>query len=135
PGYLEGWEGGVNVGFGLTAGNSDTKNLALAFTGTRPGLYQQLSLYAGSVYAPNVVAPAATRVPANTNKGGARFDHDIKPRLFVFVNAYFCFDALQDLKLRSVFGGGLCFHAIKTANTTLDFLGGIAYTRENYTQL
>ncbi len=33
PGLLQGWEGGVNFGFGLTAGNSETKNLALAFLG------------------------------------------------------------------------------------------------------
>jgi putative salt-induced outer membrane protein len=135
PGFLEGWEGGVNLGFGLTAGNSETKNLALAFTGTRTGLHDKLSLYAGSVYETNGLAPAGTRVTANTNKGGARYDHDITPRLFAFVNADFFTDALQDLNLRSVFGGGLGFHAIKTANTTLDFLGGIAYTRENYTQL
>ena len=135
PGYLEGWEGGVNVGFGLTAGNSETKNLAMAFTGTRTGLHDKLSLYEGSVYSTNGLAPAGTRVTANTNKGGARYDHDIAPRLFAFVNADFFTDALQDLNLRSVFGGGLGLHAIKTANTTLDFLGGIVYTRENYTQL
>ncbi len=134
PGYLEGWEGGVNVGFGLTAGNSETKNLALAFTGTRTGLHDKLSLYADSVYSTNGLAPAGTRVTANTNKGGARFDRDITPRMFAFVNADFFTDALQDLNLRSVFGGGLGFHAIKTADTTLDFLGGLAYTRENYTQ-
>ena len=33
-----------------------------------------------------------------------------------------------------MFGGGLGWHAIKSANTTLDLLGGINYTRENYTQ-
>ena len=134
PGLLEGWDGGINVGFGLTAGNSETKNLALAFNGVRTGLHDKLTLYAGSVYSANDLAPSATRVTANTNKGGARFDRDITPRLFGFVNADFFTDALQDLNLRSVFGGGLGFHAIKSANTTLDLLGGIAYTRENYTQ-
>jgi len=32
PGLLQGWQGGANVGFALTRGNSQTKNLALAFT-------------------------------------------------------------------------------------------------------
>jgi putative salt-induced outer membrane protein YdiY len=135
PGFLEGWEGGLNLGFGLTAGNSETTNLALAFTGTRTGLHDQLSLYAASVYSRNDLATAATRVTANTNKGGARYDHDIRPRLFVFVNTAFFTDALQDLNLRSVVGGGLGLHAIKEPSTTLDLLGGFAYTRENYTQL
>jgi putative salt-induced outer membrane protein YdiY len=135
PGLLEGWNGGVTVGFGLTAGNSETKNLALAFNGIRTGMHDKLTLYAGSVYSTNGLAPAATRVTANTNRGGARYDHDITPRLFAFVNADFAADALQDLNLRQVYGGGLGWHAINNPNTTLDVLGGIAYTRENYTQL
>ena len=51
------------------------------------------------------------------------------------MNTDFFTDALQDLNLRSVIGGGLGFHAIKRPSTTLDVLGGINYTRENYTQL
>jgi putative salt-induced outer membrane protein YdiY len=135
PGLLEGWNGGITVGFGLTAGNSETKNLALAFNGIRTGLHDKLTLYAGSVYSANDRAPAATRVTANTNRGGARYDRDITPRVFGFVNADFSTDALQDLNLRQVFGGGLGFHAIKHDDTTLDLLGGVAYTRENYTQV
>ena len=30
PGLLHGWNGGVNVGFSLARGNSETANLALA---------------------------------------------------------------------------------------------------------
>jgi putative salt-induced outer membrane protein len=135
PGLLEGWNGGINVGFGLTGGNSETKNLALAFTGTRTGFDDKLSLYAGSMYSKNDLATAATRVTANTNKGGARYDRDITLHLFGFVNTDFFTDALQDLNLRSVVGGGLGLPAIKRPSTTLDLLGGINYTRENYTQL
>src|SRR5437764_10412933 len=35
PGLLDGWKGGANVGFALTRGNSQTTNLALAFTAAR----------------------------------------------------------------------------------------------------
>ena len=35
PGLLQGWKGGANVGFAFTAGNSQTSNLALAFTADR----------------------------------------------------------------------------------------------------
>lgn len=135
PGLLEGWNGGVTIGFGLTAGNSETKNLALAFNGVRTGLHDKLSLYAGSVYSTNDLAPAATRVTANTNRGGARYDRDITPRAFGFVNADLSTDALQDLNLRQVYGGGMGLHAIKNDTTTLDLLGGVVYTRENYTQV
>jgi putative salt-induced outer membrane protein YdiY len=48
------------------------------------------------------------------------------------VAADFQTNALQQLNLRSVLGGGLGFHAINTDRTTLDFLVGPNYTRENY---
>jgi Protein of unknown function, DUF481 len=53
PGLLEGWQGGANVGFALTRGNSQTKNLALAFTAQRKTLDDKLGLYANTVYASN----------------------------------------------------------------------------------
>ncbi len=64
---------------------------------------------------------------------GARYSRNFTPRLFGYGSADFQTDALQDLNLRSVLGGGLGFHAIKSDRTTLDFLGGLNYTRENYT--
>jgi putative salt-induced outer membrane protein len=133
PGLLQGWAGGVNVGFGLTAGNSETKNLALAFNGVRTGLRDKLTLYTTSVYATS--ATATPNVTANNNKGGARYDRDITKRLFAFVNADFFTDALQDLNIRALGGGGLGFHVIKSESTSLDFLGGVNYTHENYTQV
>lgn len=132
PGLLQGWEGGVNAGFGLTAGNSETKNLALAFKGIRTGLRDKLTLYAASVYATS--ATSTPNVTANNNKGGARYDRDITKRLFGFVNADFFTDALQDLNIRALSGGGLGFHVIKSDSTTLDLLAGVNYTHENYTQ-
>ena len=134
PGLLQGWQGGITLGFGLTGGNSETKNLALAFNGIRTGLHDKLTLYEASVYSTNELAPAATRVTANTNQGGARYDRDITGRLFGFVNTDFATDALQDLNLRYVFGGGLGVHLIKRDATTLDILGGANYTHEDYTQ-
>jgi hypothetical protein len=135
PGLLEGWNVETLLGFGLTGGNSETKNLSLAFNGVRTGAHDKLTLYEASVYATNGLPDANPPVTANANKGGARYDRDITPRLFGFVNADFFTDALQDLNLRYVVGGGLGWHAIKRDNTTLDILGGINYTNENYTQI
>ena len=132
PGFLQGWNAGINVGFGLTGGNSETKNLALAFTGVRTGLHDKLSMYAGSIYATSQTS--TPNVTANSNKGGVRYDRDITPRLFTFVNADLSMDALQDLNIRALAGLGLGFHAIKSDATTLDILGGVNYTHENYTQ-
>jgi putative salt-induced outer membrane protein YdiY len=133
PGFRENWDAGVTLGFALTRGNSQTKNLALAFNANRKTLHDKLSLYANSVYATNDAPGAVPSTSANAQQGGIRYDHDITPRLFGFVGADFQADSLQTLDLRSVFGGGLGFHAIKRDATTLDLFAGANYTHEKYT--
>jgi putative salt-induced outer membrane protein YdiY len=135
PGLLDGWKGGANVGFGLTRGNSQTKSLDIAFTADRKTLHDHLGLYTNSVYATNDTPGATPATTANAVQGGARYDHDLTPRIFGYVGADFQTDALQTLDLRSVFGGGLGLHVIKSDRTTLDLLGGINYTREKYSLL
>jgi putative salt-induced outer membrane protein YdiY len=132
PGLMQGWEGGANVGFALTAGNSETKNLALAFTADRKTLHDELSLYANTVYATNDAPAANPSTTANAIQAGTRYSRNLTDRLFAYVGADFQTDALQQLNLRTVLGGGLGFHAIKNDRTTLDLLAGLNYTRENY---
>jgi putative salt-induced outer membrane protein YdiY len=85
------------------------------------------------VFATNDAPGAVPSTTANAVQGGLRYDRDLTKKLFGFVAADFQSDALQALDIRSVLSGGLGFHAIKSDRTTLDFLGGINYTRENYT--
>jgi putative salt-induced outer membrane protein len=133
PGLLQNWEGGTNVGFALTRGNSESKNLALSFTADRKTLNDKLGLYANSVYATNDAPGAIPSTTANAIHSGARYDHDLTKRLFAFAGADFATDDLQNLDLRSVLGGGLGLHAINTPATTLDLLTGLNYTHEAYT--
>jgi len=133
PGLLQGWASGLNAGFALTRGNSATTNLSLAFTATRQTSNDKLGLYANSVYAANDARGAVPSTTANTAGGGFRYDHDITKRVFGFVATDFFADALQALNLRSVFGGGAGYHAIKSDTTTLDLLAGLNYTHESYT--
>lgn len=133
PGLLQGWTSGLNVGFALTRGNSASKNLSLAFVATRQTLNDKLGLYANSVYATNDAPGAVPSTTANAAGGGARYDHDLTKKIFGFVAADFFADALQDLNLRSVFGGGAGYHVVKSDTTTLDLLAGLNYTRESYT--
>ena len=135
PGLLQNWKTGLTFGFALTGGNSQTENLSLAFTGIRQTLHDKLGLYANSVYATNNAPGAVPATSANTIGGGLRYDHNLNQRVFGFVATDFFSDALQSLNLRSVFGGGAGFHAIKKDNTTLDLLGGANYTHESYTAL
>jgi putative salt-induced outer membrane protein YdiY len=132
PGWGEGWNGGLNVGFALTRGNSQTKNLNIAFTAVRKGFKDKLGLYMNSIYATNDLETASPHTTANAIGGGARYDRDIAARLFAFVNGDFYHDELQSLDLRSIFGGGLGWHAVKSEATTLDLLAGMNYTHESY---
>lgn len=132
PGLLEGWNGGVNVGFALTRGNSETRNLNIGFNAARKGFHDKLILYATSIFAANDLPTASPHTTANVASGGARYDRDFTPRIFGFVNGDFYSDALQNLNLRATGGGGLGFHAIKSAATTLDLLAGVNYTHESY---
>jgi putative salt-induced outer membrane protein YdiY len=133
PGLLEGWNGGFNLGFGLTRGNSATKNLGLSFKAVRTGHRDKLSIYENTVYTTNDAAGASPNVTADVKQGGVRYDRDLTARVFAFVNADFMSDGLQGLNIRSVFGGGLGYHLIKGERTSLDILGGANYTHENYT--
>ena len=132
PGFREGWNGGLNLGFALTRGNSETKNLNIAFNAARKGFHDKLTLYTNSIYAANDLPMASPHTTANAIGGGARYDHDFSPRVFWFVNGDFYHDALQHLDLRSTGGGGLGWHAIKHDATTLDLLAGVNYTHEGY---
>ncbi len=132
PGLLQGWTGGANFGFALTAGNSETENLALAVNAARTGLNDKLSIYTNSVYATNNASGATPSTTANVIQGGVRYDHNLTPRVFAFVGADFMADQLQSLNIRSVFGGGLGYHLIQTPKTTLDLLAGANFTHENY---
>lgn len=132
PTLLQGWNGGATLGFALTGGNSETKSLAIAFTGDRKTSHDEIALYTNTVYATNDAAGAVPSVTANATQGGARYSHNLTKRLFGYGSADFQTDALQNLNLRSVLGGGLGFHLIATDRTTLDVLGGLNYTRESY---
>jgi putative salt-induced outer membrane protein len=130
PGWDEGWAGGVNVGFAITGGNSETKNLNVGFNAVRTGAHDKLALYTNSVYSTTDKPSALTT--ANSTGGGARYDHDFAARTFAFGSADFFTNALQDLDLRYILGGGLGAHVIKNAATTLDVLAGLNYTHESF---
>jgi putative salt-induced outer membrane protein len=130
PGLTHGWNGGVDVGFSLARGNSETENLALALNAAHPTLNDKIILHLSSIYTSNQLATPST--VADLIQAGVRYDRNINPRMFGFGAADFMSNALQDLDLRSVYAGGLGYHAIKSAGTTLDFLAGLNYTHETY---
>lgn len=132
PGLLGGWNGGLNVGFAVTRGNSETKNLNIALNSIRKGLHDKLTVYTNSIYATNDLPTVSPHLTANSIGAGLRYDRDFVSRMFGFTNGDFYHDELQHLDLRSTGGGGVGVHAIKRDSTTLDLLAGANYTHESY---
>ena len=132
---LRGWDGSLDAGLELTRGNSETRNFRIAFRATRKVARNELVLYAESLYAIDDLTGASPHIIANEDKGGARFARNFSSRLFAFANADFMSDGLQDLNLRSVLGGGIGYHLIKSDRATLKLLGGANFTRENYVEI
>ena len=125
------WSGLLDTGLSETRGNSALLAFSLAAKAARVAPRDKLSLYATSVYATDNTTPPG-RTTANSIQGGARFDYNLTPRLFAFALADFAYDEFQHLDLRSVLGGGLGLHVIKTDNTTFDVFAGGNYDKEKF---
>ena len=130
PGLMHGWTGGANVGFSIARGNSESDNLALAFNALHPTANDQITIYANSINTQNNLATPST--VANLIQAGFRYDRNLTARLFAFGAADFMSNELQFLDLRSVYGGGLGLHAIKSDATIFDIFTGVNYTHETY---
>jgi putative salt-induced outer membrane protein YdiY len=130
PGLMHGWNGGANVGFSIARGNSQSDNLALAFNAIHPTLNDKITLYASSINTKNDLAIPSD--VASLEEGGLRYDRNLAPRVFAFAGADFMSNALQFLDLRAVYTAGFGFHAIQSDTTILNFLGGVNYTHETY---
>lgn len=130
PSLLEAWKGGVNLGFALARGNSETTNLSTGFTADRKTTTDETTAYFTSLYSTNDKTGGGTI--ANSIVGGLKYDHNLTKKIFVFGSGDFTHDELQFLDIRAIFSGGLGYHLISTPTTTLDVLGGMNYTHESY---
>ncbi len=130
PNWGHAWAGAANVSLALARGNSDTTTFAAGFTAARATRTDSTSLYANFLYSKN--ANAVPTTSANSTGGGARYDHTLHSTLSAFASGDFSSNALQYLDLRSIIGGGLGWHPVKTPRQTLDLLGGAVWTHESY---
>ena len=132
PPFIANWKGGVNAGFALARGNSETTNLNFGFNAGRKTLNDQITMSTSTVYARND-ATVGGGVTANEILGAARYDRNFyDDSLFGFVAADYTHNALQGLDLQQIYTGGLGLHAVHTDKTVLDVLAGINYTRATY---
>lgn len=130
PSWGHAWTSDVNVSLALARGNSQTATFGAGLAAARQTRNDKTSLYANTLYSKNAHAVPSTS--ANTTAGGLRYDHNLNPRVFAFGTGDFLTNALQNLDLRSILGGGLGWHAIKAPQQSLDILAGLVWTHEKY---
>src|SRR5271156_3939830 len=95
PSLLEAWKGGINLGFALARGNSETTNLTTGFTADRKTLTDETTAYFTSLYSTNDKTGGGTI--ANSIVGGLKYDHNLTKKIFVFGSGDFTHDELQFL--------------------------------------
>jgi putative salt-induced outer membrane protein len=130
PKLDENWKGGINLGFALSRGNSETTNLSTGFTADRKTMNDEITAYFSSLYSTNDKTGGGTI--ANSIIGGIKYDRNLTKKVFAFGSGDFTHDELQGLNIRAIYSGGLGYHLISNPNTTLDVLGGLNYTHESY---
>jgi putative salt-induced outer membrane protein YdiY len=131
PRLLDYWSGLFDLGLSVTEGNSATTALTIAGKAARVVPKNKLTLYYTQVYAKDSNRdPAVTT--ANAIHAGVRDEFNLNPRVYVFAFTDFDSDALQNLNLRNVLGGGLGYHLINTKNTQFDVFGGASYNQEYF---
>jgi len=127
PNWSRSWDGSANVNFALARGNSQLATFGTGLNLARKTTSDKTTLYLSTLYSRTTGVTTA-----NTNSGGARYDHNLNKRTFVFVTADFASNGLQNLDLREILGGGFGWHAIAAPRQTLDVLGGLVWTHEKY---
>jgi hypothetical protein len=133
PGWTHAWTGSADVNFAFARGNSNTTTVGSGINLARPTLHDKSTAYFNSLYTRDGIQNSTT---ANTTNAELRYDHNsLYPHLFGFVSQDFNTNALQDLTLRSITGGGAGYHARNTPRQTLDLSGGLVWTHESYSAI
>ena len=124
------WSGLFDLGLSVTEGNSSTSALSIAGKAARAVPKNKLSLYYTQIYAKDSNQdPALTT--ANAIHAGIRDEFNLDG-YYLFVFTDFDSDALQNLDLRNVLGGGVGYHLIRSKNTQLDVFGGASFNQEYF---
>lgn len=131
PKLLDFWAGALTFGLAEASGNSTSTTFNTSAAVSRAAGKNKLSLYFNQVY-----ATQSTTLPygetANRIGAGVSLNRDVSSKLYVFGTNDYDYDKFLGLDLRSVFGGGLGYHAWKSARGTLDVGGGGDYNHEKY---
>ena len=127
PGFWKKFDGGVDFGYSLARGNSNTTLSAFGANADyeRPEYKVQSKIV--SILSEPEEGPGTSRHTLDT-----RYDRFLSDRSFVFVLAGLERNEQQLLNLRTKVGGGLGRKLISTDKTTLSLLGGVDFANERF---
>jgi hypothetical protein len=132
PNWSHDWNGSANVNFAFARGNSNTTTVGSGINVARPTLHDKTSAYFNSLYTHDGILHSTT---ANVTNAEMRYDHNFKASNFGYAKQDFNTDALQDLVLRSITGGGFGYHVRKSPKAQIDLTGGLVWTHEHYSAI
>ncbi len=132
PNWSHDWNGSANINFAFARGNSNTTTVGSGINVARPTLHDKTTAYFNSLYTHDGILHSTT---ANTTNAEIRYNHNFKKRNFGYVKQDLNTDALQDLVLRSITGGGFGYHVSESPKAQIDLTGGLVWTHEHYSSI
>jgi putative salt-induced outer membrane protein YdiY len=129
PNWLQLWEGTADFGLALASGNADTTTVTSGVALVRATPRDKMTVTFAQLFTrDNEREEDATL--ANLVRGGVRYDYNFDKRLFGYGTTEVETNALQNLDLRLVLGGGLGYRAVRNERTQLDLFGGAVWNHE-----
>lgn len=125
------WRGAAGAGFSMATGNARNTALNLTADAARVTAVDKWTVYGQALYAESKKNNETT-TNANLWRLGTRYDHNITEQIFGFGGLDLEHDQLKHLNLRGLLSAGVGYHVIKTADTTWDVFGGLAYEANRY---
>jgi putative salt-induced outer membrane protein len=125
------WTGSAGAGLGLTSGNSDTRNLNLAFEATRdPKTKHVLKFAALYLWSSQDGEESANRLSLL-----GRDEYTLTPRAFAFGQVQYLRDPFKEIEYLIAPTGGLGYKIVDTDRTKFTVDGGVGASWEKNTGL
>lgn len=131
PPLMDFWSGTVGLNLATARGNARTTTFGAGATAQRVTGFDKIIFNYSQIYSTqSTVAPFGAT--ASRVSGAVRYDRNITARVFGFALNSYDYDRFLDLDLRSVVGGGLGYHAYKSARSYWDLGAGADWAREAF---
>lgn len=127
------WRGSINGGLSNSSGSNRSTDLNLNAEAVRAGEDDKLEARGTIVRNESRLNGTRNRT-ADLMRGGTRYSRDfMNRRVFGFGSLDLERDRIQSLERRTVLGGGLGYHLLKSEQTTFDVFSGLTRNHERFT--